>query len=179
MLAIYAGAFVVAASCGRSGSDDRTTAPSRPGALGTTTVAKAVDEQSFFTIGPVLGQFPPPCAASTAGGRVLAEMKNGTTRCFEVGSAVIDSSDVTDATAMAVRPANGGWEVVLSFSPDATARLSALAQKQGVGHQIALVVDGQVASAPAIDNTNISAKAVFTGFDQTGAQDLARRLRHP
>ena len=77
---------------------------------------------------------------------------------------------VADAKA---RFAQGtGWAVTVDFTSDGTDQWDALAA-QYVGSQLAIVLDGEVQSAPVIQEANFGGTAEITGdFTQDEAEDL-------
>lgn len=141
---------------------------------------RPVDPTSFFAIRPVLAQLPPPCPSNgpTPGLAVLAQLTGGAAvACYEVGPVAVDAHDVASATAR-TDPTNGGWFVQFTLTREGTARFNAAAAALGVGHQLAVVVDGAVVNAPQLDTVNFPGAGRITGFDASGAQALADRLQH-
>lgn len=77
----------------------------------------------------------------------------------------------------------GGWQVNLSFNGEGADRFAALTQKvvnlPPPRNQVAIVLDGVVASAPRIISAISGGQAQITGdFTQQQAQDLANVLRY-
>ncbi len=83
------------------------------------------------------------------------------------------------STANAVPPQVGGnWSVQVNFTSSGSPKFDQLAAKY-VNKQVAIVLDGQVESAPTIQTTTFNGTASITGtFTQGQAQDLALQLRY-
>jgi preprotein translocase subunit SecD len=130
-------------------------------------------DASYFTIRPVTRQVPPPCRSPA-----LAERNSeGEGACFELGPVAVDATDVASA-AVTASPSTSAPEVQFQFSGRGTDRFNALARTVGVGGQVAIVVDGAVASAPRLDTTEFPGSGVVTGLTPDAAAWLVHRLNH-
>jgi preprotein translocase subunit SecD len=94
---------------------------------------------------------------------------------YVLGPVLIDGSDALRATA--TEPdGNVGWAVNFSLSPEATERFAA-ATVNAVGQQIAMIVDGEVVSAPNVQAPIASGSIRIVGsFDEERAKALAAQL---
>ncbi|MDN3297276.1 protein translocase subunit SecD [Streptomyces ficellus] len=100
---------------------------------------------------------------------------------YILGPAEVDGKDVDDAQA-AIDQRTGQWIVQMEFTSEGskkfqkiTARLS---QQQPPMNQFAIVLDGEVVSAPSV-RTTLSANAEISGnFTQESAQDLGNILSY-
>jgi hypothetical protein len=96
----------------------------------------------------------------------------------QLGPAFADASDVS--TAEAVRLATGEWAVEIQLDLDATAALEA-ATEEAAGafaprDRIAAVLDGDVVSAPAVQEPITSGSFQVTGLGEEGSALLAAEL---
>lgn len=76
---------------------------------------------------------------------------------------------------MVTEAATGAEQVQFQLSPDGTARFNTMAQAAGRGADLAMVVDGVVASAPRLETTDFPGQGVATGLGANAAQALAKR----
>jgi preprotein translocase subunit SecD len=92
--------------------------------------------------------------------------------------AKVGSTDVSRATAVN-EPDNGGWQVRLGFTGAGRSRWTALTREaydNGAAHQVGIVVDNVVISAPAISGV-ITGDAVIAGsFTRDDAMLLADQI---
>lgn len=94
---------------------------------------------------------------------------------YILGPVVIDGADVVRAVAV---PPNGfaEWHVNFKLTPDATKRF-AEATTAAVGEQLALIIDGQVVSAPTVEQPIFHGSVAITGgYDEEEAKALAAQL---
>ncbi|MEU0372415.1 protein translocase subunit SecD [Streptomyces sp. NPDC006283] len=100
---------------------------------------------------------------------------------YILGPAEVDGKDVDDAKGQ-LDQTRGMWIVTMDFT-DAGAKkfqkiTSRLSQQQPPMNQFAIVLDGEVVSAPQVNQT-LSASAEITGsFDQESAQNLGNILSY-
>jgi preprotein translocase subunit SecD len=95
---------------------------------------------------------------------------------YILGPVVLDGSDVLQASAVKQIGYQPGWEVRFELTAEATQRF-ADATKEAVGKQIAIIVDGQVVSAPTVQDPILNGTGVITGsFDEERAKALAAQL---
>ncbi|MFC8131720.1 protein translocase subunit SecD [Streptomyces sp. NPDC057302] len=100
---------------------------------------------------------------------------------YVLGPAELNGKDVDDAKAT-INQQNGAWVVNMDFTGGGSKKFSKttskLSQQQPPMNQFAIVLDGEVASAPSV-NTTLSANAEISGsFTQDSAQDLANILSY-
>ncbi|MFJ2772546.1 protein translocase subunit SecD [Streptomyces sp. NPDC087300] len=101
---------------------------------------------------------------------------------FVLGPAEVDGKDVSKAQATINQNAGGAWVVNMTFTKDGSKKFakvtSKLSQQQPPQNQFAIVLDGDVVSAPSV-NTTLSANAEISGsFTQQSAKDLANVLSY-
>lgn len=101
---------------------------------------------------------------------------------FVLGPAEVDGKDVGKAQATINQNAGGAWVVNMTFTKDGSKKFakvtSKLSQQQPPQNQFAIVLDGDVVSAPSV-NTTLSANAEISGsFTQESAKDLANVLSY-
>ncbi|WP_052396885.1 preprotein translocase subunit SecD [Streptomyces sp. NRRL F-5123] len=100
---------------------------------------------------------------------------------YLLGPTALPGTDVESATA-AFDSANGsGWVVNLTFTPAGSAQFSqvtgTLSQNATPTNQFAIVVDGEVVSAPAVYSAITGGEARISGsFTRDGAENLAAAL---
>ena len=110
---------------------------------------------------------------------------------YELGPSLVSGTDVTSAQATTVQAqgtATGAWQVVLNFDKKgagefstATQQLYSEYQSQSGSGQFAIVLDGQVISAPVVNQGAITGgTAQITGstITQSYAQQLATQLNY-
>ncbi|MEU4998880.1 protein translocase subunit SecD [Streptomyces sp. NPDC021622] len=100
---------------------------------------------------------------------------------YVLGPAELNGKDVDDAKAT-ISQQSGAWVVNMDFTGGGSKKFSKttskLSQQQPPMNQFAIVLDGEVASAPSV-NTTLSANAEISGsFTQESAQDLANILSY-
>ncbi|MFG1814446.1 hypothetical protein ACGFIF_11815 [Kribbella sp. NPDC049174] len=100
---------------------------------------------------------------------------------YVLGKTELDGNHVTEVKA-SQSPDAGGWQVNLTLD-DEGAKLfgtltADLATKTPPLNQIAIVVRGQVAAAPAVQSAIPGGKIQITGgtYDQKTAEDLAKKI---
>lgn len=134
------------------------------------------DPNSYFIGLAVRGRSAPPCAA-VGGTAVLPQWYEGQqVACYHVTPRrFLDAGDVATAEA---RPsgATGEWEVAFTLTPDGAGRFRALFDEVGPGGQFAVLLDGQIVSAPAFADRPPGDTGVVTGLDEQAARRLADRL---
>ncbi|MGI5483816.1 protein translocase subunit SecD [Streptomyces lavendofoliae] len=100
---------------------------------------------------------------------------------YILGPAEVDGRDVDEAQA-AINQQNGQWIVQMEFTDQGSKKFqkitSRLSQQQPPMNQFAIVLDGEVVSAPSV-RTALSANAEISGsFDQESATDLGNILSY-
>ncbi|MFJ5723557.1 protein translocase subunit SecD [Streptomyces sp. NPDC093149] len=100
---------------------------------------------------------------------------------YILGPAEVSGTDV-DSAKGAINQQNGQWIVQMEFTKGGAKKFQKitgrLAQQQSPQNQFAIVLDGEVVSAPYV-RTALSANAEISGsFDQQSAEDLANVLSY-
>ncbi|WP_274556106.1 protein translocase subunit SecD [Streptomyces spiramyceticus] len=100
---------------------------------------------------------------------------------YILGPAEVNGKDVDDASAQ-LDTQRGLWKVNMEFTDGGSKKFqkitSKLSQQQQPQNQFAIVLDGEVVSAPTVNQT-LSANAEITGsFTQESAQELANILSY-
>ncbi len=91
--------------------------------------------------------------------------------------ALLTGAELTRAEVSADPNAPGNWQVAIEFNPEGARRFGE-ATERNVGKQLAIVLDGNVYSAPRINERIPAGRAVITGqFTVEEARDLAIVLR--
>ncbi|MGW7054608.1 protein translocase subunit SecD [Streptomyces sp. NPDC054887] len=101
---------------------------------------------------------------------------------YILGPAEVNGKDVDDASATIDTQRGGGWKVNMEFTDAGSKKFQKitgkLSQQQPPQNQFAIVLDGEVVSAPSVNET-LSANAEISGsFTQESAQDLANILSY-
>ncbi|GHA90988.1 protein translocase subunit SecD [Streptomyces chryseus] len=101
---------------------------------------------------------------------------------YILGPAEVNGKDVDDASATLDTQRGGGWKVNMEFTDAGSKKFQKitgkLSQQQPPQNQFAIVLDGEVVSAPSVNET-LSANAEISGsFTQESAQDLANILSY-
>ena len=90
---------------------------------------------------------------------------------------LLTGAELTRAEVSADPNATGNWQVAIEFSPEGARRFGEITE-QNVGKQLAIILDGNVYSAPRINERIPGGRAVITGqFTVEEARDLAIVLR--
>ena len=106
---------------------------------------------------------------------VAACSQDGTAK-YLLGPAVVEGTDVTDATP-GTRSGTGAWIVRLDFNNSGSAKWAEYTAAN-VGKQVGITLDGRVISAPTI-NSAISGGTEISGqFTQASATELANQLKY-
>ncbi|MEV6399915.1 protein translocase subunit SecD [Streptomyces sp. NPDC051907] len=100
---------------------------------------------------------------------------------YILGPSEVDGKDVDDASAQ-IDQQSGQWVVDMEFTDKGSKKFqkitSRLSQQQDPMNRFAIVLDGEVVSAPSVRQT-LSANAQISGsFDQESAQDLGNILSY-
>ena len=91
--------------------------------------------------------------------------------------ALLTGAELTRAEVSADPNAPGNWQVAIEFNPEGARRFGEVTERN-VGKQLAIVLDGNVYSAPRINERIPAGRAVITGqFTVEEARDLAIVLR--
>ncbi|MEO3975209.1 protein translocase subunit SecD [Streptomyces sp. CAU 1734] len=100
---------------------------------------------------------------------------------YILGPSEVDGKDVDDAKGQ-LDPQRGMWIVTMDFTKDGSKKFqkitAKLTQQQSPQNQFAIVLDGEVVSAPQV-NQVLSSNAEISGdFNQESAQDLGNILSY-
>jgi preprotein translocase subunit SecD len=110
------------------------------------------------------------------GDYIAACSEDGSTK-YLLGPAVIEGTDITDATAGTMQ-ATGEWVVNLDFNSSGSATWGTYTTAN-VGNQVAITLDGKVISAPRINGAINGGSTQITGsFNQASATELANQLKY-
>ncbi|UGQ10280.1 hypothetical protein LO772_25920 [Yinghuangia sp. ASG 101] len=114
------------------------------------------------------------CLASAAGAPADAE-------ALLLGASELTGDELQSAKAQPARNATGGWEVLVTFAPDGTAKFGAitgkLAANSAPANRFAVLLDGRVIVAPSVVQELSGGDAVITGsFTAASAKLLAAQL---
>ncbi|MGY5882089.1 protein translocase subunit SecD [Modestobacter lacusdianchii] len=107
----------------------------------------------------------------------IAACSDDGTAKFLLGPAVIEGTDVSDATAGTAQ-GTGEWVVDLDFTNDGSAAWADYTTAN-VGNNVAITLDGRVVSAPTINSAIVGGTTQISGsFDQESATELANQLKY-
>ncbi|SOE03190.1 protein translocase subunit SecD [Blastococcus haudaquaticus] len=101
--------------------------------------------------------------------------EDGTAK-YLLGQAVVEGTDVTDATA-GTRAGTGEWIVQLDFNSQGSAAWAAFTGAN-VGSSVGITLDGRVISAPTINQAIAGGTEISGSFTQESATDLANQLKY-
>ncbi|WP_411110765.1 protein translocase subunit SecD [Streptomyces sp. c-19] len=169
---------------GSASSSTTPKATGTPQATPTPDAAQAALEQKFATLNcldpkqrSAAGQGVKPTEPTVACG----EDAPGIWSKYLLGPAAVDGKDVDDAKG-ALDPQRGMWIVNMEFTDAGSKKFQAitskLASQTDPQNRFAIVLDGEVVSAPSV-RTTLSASAEISGnFNQQSAQDLGNILSY-
>lgn len=132
--------------------------------------------EGLLELRPVLEESKPPCSAPKPAGRVvvLPERKDGTVSgCLELGEPIVEATDVRSAT-LADTPA-GDAAVSIVLGQTGSANLDGFARRS-LGKRLAIVVDGDLVSAPTVNFTSFAGRVQITGLSKEKSADFFERL---
>ncbi|MFD4377462.1 protein translocase subunit SecD [Streptomyces sp. NPDC058486] len=155
-----------------------------PQATPTADAATAALQQKFTTLNCLDPKQRTAAAAGTKpADTIVACGKNsiGQWEKYLLGPAEVEGRDVDDAKA-AIDQQSGQWIVDMTFTDAGSKKFqsitSKLSQQTEPQNQFAIVLDGEVVSAPRVQTT-LSANAQISGsFNQQSAQDLGNILAY-
>jgi preprotein translocase subunit SecD len=95
---------------------------------------------------------------------------------YLLGPAVVEGTDVTDATA-GTRQGTGEWIVQLDFNSEGSQKWAAFTSAN-VGKNVGITLDGRVISAPTINQAIAGGTEISGSFTQETATELANQLKY-
>ncbi|MFD8211700.1 protein translocase subunit SecD [Streptomyces sp. NPDC059695] len=100
---------------------------------------------------------------------------------YLLGPAEVDGKDVDDAKGM-LDPQRGMWIVTMDFTDAGSKKFqsitSKLSQQADPQNRFAIVLDGEVVSAPSVRQTLTASAEISGNFNQQSAQDLGNVLSY-
>jgi preprotein translocase subunit SecD len=97
---------------------------------------------------------------------------------YLLGPAEVTGQVLSSARAV-VDTTTGLWNVEFTLTGDGTSQWNQMAEKVGAGNRIAIDLDGEVKSAPTLQETNFPGSGQISGdFTEREAKDLALVLRY-
>ncbi|AXK32373.1 protein translocase subunit SecD [Streptomyces armeniacus] len=101
---------------------------------------------------------------------------------YVLGPVAVEGKNVSDANAALDQTRGQGWIVQMSFDDKGSKAFgnitSELAQKQQPQNQFAIVLDGEVVSAPSVSERLVGDAEISGNFNQQSAEDLANILSY-
>lgn len=102
---------------------------------------------------------------------------------YALGPAEVEGTDVDDASATYDAQQGSGWIVQLEFNDDGSDKFAdvtgKLAAQAPPNNQFAIELDGEVVSAPSVDESITGGRAQISGsFNQESAEELANVLSY-
>ena len=135
-------------------------------------------DRSLLELRPVLTAPAPPCPAEPAKEDEvvvlpLTSPDGKVSECLELGRAIVDATDVRSAS-VGNTPA-GGPALSVVLGQTGSANLDGFAERNQ-GKRLAILVDGNVVSAPEVRFPSFAGRVQVTGLPQEKTDDLFRRL---
>ncbi|MFF9149150.1 protein translocase subunit SecD [Streptomyces sp. NPDC055051] len=169
---------------GSASGTPKATGTPKPTPTPSADAATAALQQKFTTLNCLDPKQRTAAAAGTKpGDTIVACGKNaiGQWEKYLLGPAEVEGRDVDDAKA-AIDQQSGQWIVDMAFTDAGSKKFqsitSKLSQQTEPQNQFAIVLDGEVVSAPRVQTT-LSANAQISGsFNQQSAQDLGNILAY-
>jgi preprotein translocase subunit SecD len=107
----------------------------------------------------------------------IAACSDDGTAKYLLGPAVVEGTDITNATA-GTEAATGAWVVNVDFNSSGSTAWATYTAAN-VGNAVGITLDGRVVSAPTINGAINGGTTQITGnFTQTEATDLANQLKY-
>ncbi|MCT2588577.1 protein translocase subunit SecD [Streptomyces sp. N2-109] len=101
---------------------------------------------------------------------------------YVLGPVAVQGKNVSDANAVLDQQRGSGWLVQMSFDDTGSKAFGdvtgQLAQKQQPQNQFAIVLDGEVVSAPSVSERLVGDAEISGDFNQQSAEDLANILSY-
>ncbi|MFD5116062.1 protein translocase subunit SecD [Streptomyces sp. NPDC058391] len=168
-----------------SGSDKPSTSPSpKPSGTPSSDPAAAALEKKFTDLDCTKqGQRTTVNQDSTPKDTIVACGKNsgGQWEKYVLGPSELQGTDVDEAKGV-LDPQRGMWIVTMDFTGGGTKKFQSitgkLSQQQAPMNQFAIVLDGNVVSAPSVSQTLGGSAEISGSFTQQSAQDLANILSY-
>lgn len=101
---------------------------------------------------------------------------------YVLGPAEVAGTDIKKSAAQFDTQSAAGWKVTMDFTSGGSKKFAAitgkLAQQQQPQNRFAIVLDGEVVSAPSVAQSLSGSAEISGSFTQTEAQDLANMLNY-
>jgi preprotein translocase subunit SecD len=138
--------------------------------------APAVTQEQAAAVYATLGcTSDAPGSVDRPGDFVAACSQDGSVK-YLLGPAVVEGTDVTDARP-GTRQGTGEWIVQLDFNSSGSAAWAEYTAAN-VGKQVGITLDGQVISAPTINQAISGGTEISGSFTQATATELANQLKY-
>jgi preprotein translocase subunit SecD len=138
--------------------------------------APAVTQEQAAAVYATLGcASDAPGSVDRPGDFVAACSQDGSVK-YLLGPAVVEGTDVTDARP-GTRQGTGEWIVQLDFNSSGSAAWAEYTAAN-VGKQVGITLDGQVISAPTINQAISGGTEISGSFTQATATELANQLKY-
>lgn len=161
--------------------DDEATADAVTSAVGVVSFDYRLGFRRIIEASDTCSAIPATAGAGAEGGIVACE-RDGIAG-YVLGPVELEGERVAEAEASEIsKISNGQWAVNLVFDAQGANRFAVLTDElstvQGVGNQFAIVLDGEVLSAPRVLAAITDGNPQISGnFDREGAESLASELR--
>ncbi|MGY3200552.1 protein translocase subunit SecD [Streptomyces sp. TE5632] len=122
-------------------------------------------------------------AKSTDSTVACGQNSQGQWQKYILGPAAVDGTDVDQAKAVLNTQSGAGWTVTMDFTGKGSSKFAditgKLAQNPSPQNQFAIVLDGEVVSAPYVSQALTGGNAEISGnFTQKSAEELANMLSY-
>lgn len=122
-------------------------------------------------------------AKSTDSTVACGQNSQGQWQKYLLGPAAVDGTDVDQAKAVLNTQSGAGWTVTMDFTDKGSSKFAditgKLAQNPSPQNQFAIVLDGEVVSAPYVSQALTGGNAEISGnFTQKSAEELANMLSY-
>ncbi|HUQ62557.1 MAG TPA: protein translocase subunit SecD [Acidimicrobiales bacterium] len=142
-----------------------------------TTVATTPESPPTSAPAPDPNATTPPEKDDPKAEVILPDAKTKAHR-YKLGPADVTGQALSSAAAE-IEPNTGEWLVTFKLTDEGTKQWNDMAAAVGQGNRIAIDLDGQVRSAPSLNETNFQGSGQITGdFGEREAKDLALVLRY-
>jgi len=129
---------------------------------------------ALLELRPVLSANPPPCPKAKKGELVRPKTTDGKAECLELGPPIVDATDVRSATV--AQDPSGAPALSVVLGGVGSANLDGFARRNQ-GKRLAIVTQGEVVSAPALEYTSFAGRIQVSGLSKEKTDDLFNRLK--